>query len=368
MPEAVAPALPEIEPAETPIPANIAPAMPWENLGTAAMPRGAGRDWSRTLRDAAAGLRILVTPDGRGHVENPENLLVEHEHVVANSLDGPTRITTYSRLRLPDGDQIGMTHSTTPAEAAYTPGGWERLREGVERVASQTIINSFAGYMTVDEARSRLGLAPLQETAVPTNAFGNYNIGTKLYATNLYVTTNTTTTANTVWTYVPTVDQTLPLTATFRPWQGWNTVQPFAAPAPLDLAALRRSERRRKVAQGRAKRLLRDALDEAQLAALDDRGYFEVRSPSGRTYRIYQGMSMNVVALDDAGREALRLCAHPGMDAPSEDHMLAQKLVIETDERGFLKVANRQSIWTPDGRTVPVPAALRRENLHLLAA
>jgi hypothetical protein len=43
-----------------------------------------------------------------------------------------------------------------------------------------------------------------------------------------------------------------------------------------------------------------------------------------------------VLRLDDG----VRFCAHPETDLPDADTMLAQKLMLEADEAGFLAIAN----------------------------
>ena len=88
----------------------------------------------------------------------------------------------------------------------------------------------------------------------------------------------------------------------------------------------------------KARALLERALTPQQRRDLLARGYFYVK---GRrfTYRIREGQSGNVDALDSRGCVISRFCAHPLGRVPVYDVMLAQKLWIETDENMFLRKA-----------------------------
>ena len=88
-------------------------------------------------------------------------------------------------------------------------------------------------------------------------------------------------------------------------------------------------------AQARARMLLLEALDPDQRADFDRNRSFSVEINS-RIYRIGgNGIAGNVRC------GARRYCIHPyGDRAIQEDVMLAQKLMLETDEERFLEVAN----------------------------
>ncbi len=90
----------------------------------------------------------------------------------------------------------------------------------------------------------------------------------------------------------------------------------------------------------RARQLLKANLTLEQTKQLEDRGWFEVLGSLGRRYQVWQGQVRNVIRLGEDGKPASRLCAHPGEAVPDEDAMLAQKLLLETDEETFTKVAN----------------------------
>ena len=91
-------------------------------------------------------------------------------------------------------------------------------------------------------------------------------------------------------------------------------------------------------ALAKARALLDRALTPEQRRDLLNKGYFYVKGKRF-TYRIREGHSGNVDALDPRGRVIDRFCAHPLGRVPVYDVMLAQKLWIETDENMFLKKA-----------------------------
>lgn len=108
-----------------------------------------------------------------------------------------------------------------------------------------------------------------------------------------------------------------------------------------------REERQRKlkqaIARRKAKSLLRDCLTATQRLQLKATGGFIVRAQSGKHYRIERGHAGNVIELDGKGQAIAKLCAHMDSRIPDEDHMLVQKLMLETCEAKFLQTANRRS-------------------------
>lgn len=121
----------------------------------------------------------------------------------------------------------------------------------------------------------------------------------------------------------------------------WVT-PPRALVTPAEAAA---EARRKKRIAARARKLLRDHLEAGELDQLAAHGYFEVESTtSGRRYRIYRGHSRNVVELDKDGLAVARLCAYPSAALPDEDHMLAQRLFLQSAEDEFRKVAYHTKI------------------------
>ena len=90
----------------------------------------------------------------------------------------------------------------------------------------------------------------------------------------------------------------------------------------------------------RAMKLLERQLTDEQRKRLADAGCFEAVGSSGKTFRIYVGLSFNVWLLDNEGREAVNLCAYPH-GVPEGDAMLAQLLMIQTDDPEYLRRANK---------------------------
>jgi hypothetical protein len=115
-------------------------------------------------------------------------------------------------------------------------------------------------------------------------------------------------------------------------------LRPRARPTLTDaqLAAQEAAVAERVEANRRADELLLSCLDEEQQAELAAQDRFHVTAPSGRRYVIRRGYAGNV----DSPEEGLRFCIHGPGELPTADHMLAQKLLLETDETGFRNVAN----------------------------
>ncbi len=97
-------------------------------------------------------------------------------------------------------------------------------------------------------------------------------------------------------------------------------------------------------ARDRARSLLLSCLSPPQRKEFKAKEAFTVVAKSGRRYRIAPGFNYNIVVLNDRGRAIGRLCAGPDEDVPVYDSMLSQKLWLENDEEGFLRVANRDGL------------------------
>ena len=97
-------------------------------------------------------------------------------------------------------------------------------------------------------------------------------------------------------------------------------------------------------AKARARRLLISMLTPDQRKELEEKNHFHLtvhdRSGSMRVYRIEHGYAGNVKLLGVAGQPVKRYCIHADYRLPYEDQMLAQKLLLESNEEHFLKVAN----------------------------
>jgi hypothetical protein len=99
--------------------------------------------------------------------------------------------------------------------------------------------------------------------------------------------------------------------------------------------------------EARGLKLLKQWLSPEQFALYDAKSYFEVTGcHSGKRYRISHGTSMNIHELDGAGCPCVGWCFVPKGHLVAGDIMLAQKIAMETDERGALAVANRFSVST----------------------
>jgi hypothetical protein len=92
---------------------------------------------------------------------------------------------------------------------------------------------------------------------------------------------------------------------------------------------------RRRRARLRAEALLWAWLSPAQRQQYRARRWFEVTTSSGRRYRILRG---GVVRIDPHGSG---YCIEATSPVPVADEMLANKLLLETDERRFLATAHR---------------------------
>ena len=94
--------------------------------------------------------------------------------------------------------------------------------------------------------------------------------------------------------------------------------------------------------EARGLELLKEWLSPEQSALYDAKSYFEVAGcHSGKRYRISHGTSMNIYELDGAGRPRVGWCFAPKGHLVAGDVMVAQKIALETDERGALAVANK---------------------------
>jgi hypothetical protein len=89
-----------------------------------------------------------------------------------------------------------------------------------------------------------------------------------------------------------------------------------------------------------AEELLMSCLSKEQQAELRLHDYFHVvGARSGRRYCIKRGRAGNVSWRPSLG-PAIRYCIHDSAGLPAADTMLGQKLMLETDEDEFLRIAN----------------------------
>jgi hypothetical protein len=92
---------------------------------------------------------------------------------------------------------------------------------------------------------------------------------------------------------------------------------------------------RERQARLRAEALLLAWLSPSQRAQYLARGWFEVTIAAGRRYRVRPG---GVVRVEPRGSA---YCVEATSPVPVADEMLANKLLLETDERRFLATAHR---------------------------
>lgn len=104
---------------------------------------------------------------------------------------------------------------------------------------------------------------------------------------------------------------------------------------------------RRKVASARrrARSLLHRHLTREQRWDLRGSHSFEVVGQDGRAYQITEGSCNNVFLLE-GGERRFRLCVVAKVNIPIYDLMLAQKLMIESDIRSYLKLAQAFNVRT----------------------
>jgi hypothetical protein len=106
-------------------------------------------------------------------------------------------------------------------------------------------------------------------------------------------------------------------------------------------AALRRTEAENKRVQ-KSKRLFLANLTESQKLLFEQKSTISVTAKSGRVYKIYCGHTCGNIITYDRRNNPIHYCLHIKTEyaCPLYDHILAQKLLIETDEKLFLKLAN----------------------------
>ena len=114
--------------------------------------------------------------------------------------------------------------------------------------------------------------------------------------------------------------------------------------APLQLRkrkAQLRSYRAQAEAEARAEVLLREVVGDAGFARLTRRVYLEVPSPTfpSRVYLVPE--RQGPVTVCENGRPVMRLCVQTVERVPDYDTVVMHKLMIEGNEREYLRIANR---------------------------
>jgi len=100
-------------------------------------------------------------------------------------------------------------------------------------------------------------------------------------------------------------------------------------------------EEQRKLAEAkqRADELLKAHLTPQQREEFEQHNQFHLLI-GDKKYRIRRGRSRNIQLVNEQGAVVKTLCAHPSVMVPDGDCLLAQKLMLETDEQEFLRIAN----------------------------
>jgi len=97
--------------------------------------------------------------------------------------------------------------------------------------------------------------------------------------------------------------------------------------------------------EARALALLKEWLSPKQRACYERFRYFDVvGSDTGTRYRIHHGTQTNIEELGNTGHQVCKWCFVPDGDLVAGDVMLAQKIALETNERGALSVAHRSFV------------------------
>ena len=93
----------------------------------------------------------------------------------------------------------------------------------------------------------------------------------------------------------------------------------------------------------KAKKLFIKHLSPQQYETFINYNYIIVRSNKGHKYRINTGsLYINIKRIDGWFFKRRWFCMQlKNIECPKYDHLLAQKLIIESDEKRFLAVANR---------------------------
>ena len=102
-----------------------------------------------------------------------------------------------------------------------------------------------------------------------------------------------------------------------------------------------RSYRVQAEAERRAEILLREVIGERAFANMVRRGYLEVPSPTFPTRVYLVPERQGPVTVCESGRPVMRLCVQTVERVPDYDAVVMHKLMIEGNEREYLRIANR---------------------------
>lgn len=95
----------------------------------------------------------------------------------------------------------------------------------------------------------------------------------------------------------------------------------------------------------KANDLLMTFLNDEQRKTYQREQFFDLTSQSGKRFRITYGYSLNVYKLNKWGEYEICYCVVPdGENIPIPDQMLAQKLMLEHQEKEFIRVSNHHRV------------------------
>lgn len=144
------------------------------------------------------------------------------------------------------------------------------------------------------------------------------------------------------WSNAVTYTWGAPVQGVETPPRGQNYAQPIP-PAPDHDVHAGIARPSLAVARSRAQETLLALLTEREREVYRRTGVIHVRGSEGNEYEIHRGHARNI------RRGRGRYCAHPPafervdgrtLAIPEEDSMIAQMLMISTDEKEFLRIAN----------------------------
>jgi hypothetical protein len=140
-------------------------------------------------------------------------------------------------------------------------------------------------------------------------------------------------------------------TATGSETWAWETANNASATIDWDLSLPTPEEwARQEKARERARTLLERHLTPKQWLDYEEFGHFFIKTPKGHRYQIGSAHYQNVVRLNKRRKAMRTLCVVVrDVNVPVEDLMLAQKLMLETQEDAFLKIAHHWGVASARG-------------------
>lgn len=216
--------------------------------------------------------------------------------------------------------------------------------------ASSAAVSTWAQQMAIQHFQNQVYRGWVTGTSTSATTIDLTWLDTGTSGTSVTCTSGNTAIANAVWTssswLMPTHTQVrwTPQVVQRTPEQ----IAEAAAQAELARQERVREDAKRKIftdaAKTRARNLLMQMLNADQKKELEEKNLFHLtvhdRSGSMRVYRIEYGYAGNVKLLGNDGQPVKRYCIHADSRLPYEDQMLAQKMLLEANEKEFLRIAN----------------------------